>query len=237
MKYSKVMTWLGCLALAVVAPLSWAQDPVGITGIEVSNLSAEKQVVKVNFNRTAPSPASFLINTPPRIAFDFANTTNESGKSTLPINGNVLRQINIAEGAGRTRVVLNLQKMAVYAAKAEGQSVLITVDSATTDMSASRSTHFSDARQLHAGKPARAPGRPDHAQGAPRRPLCGDPLLRKLVRIQLHDAPGTTERGCHGGRPDHEGRADLLALQRALRSVVHAAQRNLAQFGLKPSGA
>ena len=146
MKYSKVMTWLGCLALAVVAPLSWAQDPVGITGIEVSNLSAEKQVVKVNFNGTAPSPASFSINTPPRIAFDFANSTNESGKSTLPINGNVLRQINIAEGAGRTRVVLNLQKMAVYAAKAEGQSVLITVDSATTDMSASRSTHFSDAQ-------------------------------------------------------------------------------------------
>lgn len=146
MKYSKVMTWLGCLALAVVAPLSWAQDPVGITGIEVSNLSAEKQVVKVNFNGTAPSPASFSINTPPRIAFDFANSTNESGKSTLPINGNVLRQINIAEGAGRTRVVLNLQKMAVYAAKAEGQSVLITVDGATTDMSASRSTHFSDAQ-------------------------------------------------------------------------------------------
>lgn len=146
MKYSKVMTWLGCLALAVVAPLSWAQDPVGITGIEVSNLSAEKQVVKVNFNGTAPSPASFSINTPPRIAFDFANATNESGKSTLPINGNVLRQINIAEGAGRTRVVLNLQKMAVYTAKAEGQSVLITVDSATTDMSASRSTHFSDAQ-------------------------------------------------------------------------------------------
>lgn len=146
MKYSKVMTWLGCLALAVVAPLSWAQDPVGITGIEVSNISAEKQVVKVNFNGTAPSPASFSINTPPRIAFDFANATNESGKSTLPINGNVLRQINIAEGAGRTRVVLNLQKMAVYAAKAEGQSVLITVDSATTDMSASRSTHFSDAQ-------------------------------------------------------------------------------------------
>lgn len=146
MKYSKVMTWLGCLALAVVAPLSWAQDSVGITGIEVSNISAEKQVVKVNFNGTAPSPASFSINTPPRIAFDFANSTNESGKSTLPINGNVLRQINIAEGAGRTRVVLNLQKMAVYAAKAEGQSVLITVDGATTDMSASRSTHFSDAQ-------------------------------------------------------------------------------------------
>lgn len=146
MKHSTVMTWLGSLALALIAPLALAIDPVGITGIEVSNISAEKQIVKIDFNGEAPSPASFSINTPPRLAFDFANTTNQAGKSTVQVNGNVLRLINIAEGTGRTRVVLNLQKQAAYQAKTEGKSVLITIDGAAVDSSATQTTHFSDAK-------------------------------------------------------------------------------------------
>ena len=146
MNYSKMITRLGCLALALIAPLALALDPVSITGIEVSNISAEKQVVKINFSGEAPSPASFSINTPPRIAFDFANTTNQAGKSAVQVNGNVLRLINIAEGSGRTRVVFNLQKQASYQAKAEGKAVLITVDGTAVDTAAVKTTHFSDAK-------------------------------------------------------------------------------------------
>ncbi len=146
MNYSKMITRLGCLALALIAPLALALDPVSITGIEVNNISAEKQVVKINFNGEAPSPASFSINTPPRIAFDFANTTNQAGKSAVQVNGNVLRLINIAEGSGRTRVVFNLQKQASYQAKVEGNAVLITVDGAAMDTAAAKVTHFSDAK-------------------------------------------------------------------------------------------
>jgi len=146
MNYSKMITRLGCLALALIAPLALALDPVGITGIEVSNISAEKQVVKINFSGEPPSPASFSINTPPRIAFDFANTTNQAGKSAVQVNGNVLRLINIAEGSGRTRVVFNLQKQASYQTKVEGSAVLITVDGAAVDTAAAKTAHFSDAK-------------------------------------------------------------------------------------------
>ncbi|MDR3412328.1 MAG: type IV pilus secretin PilQ [Formivibrio sp.] len=146
MNYSKIVTWLGCLALALIAPLALALDAVGITGIEVNNVSAEKQVVKINFNGEAPNPASFSINTPPRIAFDFANTTNQAGKNSVTVNGNVLRLINIAEAPGRTRVVLNLQKRATYQTKAEGNAVFITVDSAGVDTVTAQTTHFSDAK-------------------------------------------------------------------------------------------
>lgn len=146
MNNRKWITWLGCLALALIAPLALALEPVAITGIEVTNVSAEKQVVKINFNGGAPSPASFSINTPPRIAFDFANTANQAGKNAVQVNGNVLRLINIAEGSGRTRVVFNLQKKASYQATVEGNAVLITVDGAAVDTTAPQTTHFSDAK-------------------------------------------------------------------------------------------
>ncbi|SFN27770.1 type IV pilus assembly protein PilQ [Formivibrio citricus] len=146
MNMRNAMSRLGLFALGLIAPLALAAEPVGITGIEVSNITPEKQVVKLTFNGDAPSPASFSINTPPRVAFDFANTTNQSGKNAVQVGGNVLRLINIAEGTNRTRVVLNLNKQAVHEAKAEGKTVLITVDGATTGLAASQPVRFSTAK-------------------------------------------------------------------------------------------
>ena len=146
MNLKHAMSRLGLFFLALIAPLVMAAEPVSITGIEVSNITPEKQVIKINFSGDAPSPASFSINTPPRIAFDFANTTNQSGKSTVPVSSNVLRLINIAEGTGRTRVVLSLNKQAMHEAKTEGKTVLITVDSAVAGVAAPQTVHFSSAK-------------------------------------------------------------------------------------------
>lgn len=146
MNMRHAMSRLGFFALTLIAPLVFAADPVSITGIEVSNISPEKQVVKLSFSGEAPSPASFSINTPPRIAFDFANTTNQSGKNSVQVGSNVLRLINIAEGTSRTRIVFNLNKQAVHEAKAEGKTVLITIDGATAGAASSQSVHFSSAK-------------------------------------------------------------------------------------------
>lgn len=140
------------LALSLVGGFAQAADPVSITGIDVSNITSEKQVIKISFSGEAPSPASFSINTPPRIAFDFANTTNQSGKNSVSVTGNVLRLINIAEGAGRTRVVLSLNKQAMHEAKAEGKTVLITVDGTGAGSAASQTVHFSAAKPVSTEK-------------------------------------------------------------------------------------
>lgn len=144
MKVTNFIVKLGVLVLPLLASVVFAADPVGITGVEVSNLSADKQVVKVSFTGDAPAPASFLINNPPRIAFDFPNITNQTGKNSVQVNGNVLRMISIAEGTGRTRLVLSLQKMAAYDAKVEGKDVLITIDGAAAAATAEKAVQFSE---------------------------------------------------------------------------------------------
>lgn len=144
MKVSNFIVKLGVLVLPLLASVVFAADPVGITGVEVSNLSADKQVVKISFSGDAPTPASFLINNPPRIAFDFPNISNQTGKNSVQVNGNVLRLISLAEGTGRTRLVLSLQKMAAYDAKVEGKDVLITVDGASTAASAGKAVQFAE---------------------------------------------------------------------------------------------
>ncbi|BCL76490.1 fimbrial protein [Jeongeupia sp. HS-3] len=119
--------WAVCCAFA--ATVAFAADN-NITNVEVSSLSAEKQVIKLTFSGPAPTPTSFSVNTPPRIALDFANTGNQFDKSSIQVNGSALRLINIAEGNGRTRLVLNLQKQASYQTQANGNTLLVTVDGA-----------------------------------------------------------------------------------------------------------
>ena len=102
-------------------------------------------MVKVNFSGDAPSPASFSTRIPPRIAFDFPNVINQSDKSSVQVNGNVLRQVNVAEGNGRTRLVLSMQKQASYDVKTEGKSAIITLDGSTVAAAAPKVVQFAEA--------------------------------------------------------------------------------------------
>ncbi|WP_157314262.1 type IV pilus secretin PilQ [Chitinibacter sp. GC72] len=131
MNMTKILSRFTQVALMLIAPFAIAAELSSITAVEVSNISAEKQIVKITFNGTPPVPTSFSVNSPPRIAFDFANTSNQAGQSAVQVNGAALRLINIAEGTGRTRLVLNLQKPASYETKVENNSLLIAIDGAT----------------------------------------------------------------------------------------------------------
>lgn len=146
MKVTNFMVRLGVLVLPLLASLAFAADPIGITAVDVSTLSAEKQVVKITFTGAAPNPASFSINTPPRIAFDFPNTINQSGKNSVQVNGNVLRMISLAEGTGRARLVLSLQKMASYETKVEGKTILVTVDGTSAGVTSEKAVQFAESK-------------------------------------------------------------------------------------------
>ncbi|MCB5195409.1 type IV pilus secretin PilQ [Deefgea salmonis] len=152
MKMNKSLARLSYFALCLLTPFAFAIDAANITNVEVSNVSADKQIIKVTFNSAPPTPTSFSVNTPPRIAFDFANTANQTGKNVYPVNGAALRSVNVAEGTGRTRLVFNLQKQASYETSVEGNSYLITVDAAAAANTAVNSapvrsnTQFSDAK-------------------------------------------------------------------------------------------
>ncbi|AZN37698.1 type IV pilus secretin PilQ [Iodobacter ciconiae] len=140
MKIRNIIT-SAILSLASFAALAASS----ITAVDISNISADKQIIRLSFTGPAPVPTSFSVNTPPRVAFDFADTTNQAGKSSVQVNGAALRLISLAEGSGRTRVVLNMQKQAAYQTRAEGNDFYITVDGTSSAVTAqARNTHFAD---------------------------------------------------------------------------------------------
>lgn len=123
------LTALFTLLLATPASFAQVGEPNGIIGVDYTVQQGGKVVVKVNLKQApATAPAGFTINNPPRIALDFTNTGNQSGKSSVTVNEGALRSINVVQAGPRTRLVLNLSRTAGYETRMEGNTFIIALD-------------------------------------------------------------------------------------------------------------
>ena len=101
-----------------------------VNSIEAFNVLQQdgKTVVRVTTKEALKSvPPNFAITSPARIAFDFPNTVNALGHSSQDIAEGALRSMNLVQGAGRTRMVLNLSSPAPHEARIDGKDLIITL--------------------------------------------------------------------------------------------------------------
>ncbi len=70
-------------------------------------------------------PAGFAIANPPRIALDFPGAVNQSGKNSFEMVQGDVRNVSIAQGGNRSRVVMNLKRAMTYTTEIEGGNVLL----------------------------------------------------------------------------------------------------------------
>jgi len=101
-----------------------------VNSIEAFNVQQQggKTVVRVTTKDALKSvPPNFAITSPARIAFDFPNTANALGHSSQDIGEGVLRSMNLVQGAGRTRMVLNLSSPVPHEARIEGKDLVVTL--------------------------------------------------------------------------------------------------------------
>jgi len=120
-----------------------------IEAINVSPVAGGKTVIKVTLKEAPKSPpAGFTVNNPPRIAFDFPNTTSALGRSTQEISEGDLRSYNVVQAGDRTRLVLNLSRAAGYDMQVDGRALLITLQGAVGAAAspAGVTTHFAEAK-------------------------------------------------------------------------------------------
>ncbi|MFZ6711078.1 type IV pilus secretin PilQ [Undibacterium sp. TC9W] len=73
-------------------------------------------------------PLGFAIANPARIAIDFSDVSNNTGKTTFDMNMGDLRVINLIEATGRSRLIFNLNKSLNYATAIDGNSLIVTID-------------------------------------------------------------------------------------------------------------
>ena len=135
------------LGLFSVQAQAQADAQNNITALNISSGNG-MTVIKVSLEQPLASlPAGFAINTPPRIAFDFPNTTNGLGKSTQDFNDGDLRSANIVQAGNRTRLVVNLNQMLAYETRLDGNNLLITLHDKPADVAKAVTSRFAEASQ------------------------------------------------------------------------------------------
>jgi type IV pilus assembly protein PilQ len=138
---------LAALMLAAASFAAQAQANA-IESINVSPSSGGKIVVKVTLKEApASAPAGFTVNNPPRIAFDFPNTTSALGRTTQEVGEGDLRSINVVQAGDRTRLVFNLNRVSAYDTQIDGRALLITLQGAgATAAATGPATQFAPAQ-------------------------------------------------------------------------------------------
>jgi len=120
---SLARTACATLALAVSATFALAENAVeSVAATQQGNRVLLRITMKEPLEVVAPN---FAIAQPARIAFDFADTTNGTGRATQEINRGELRSITMAQVGSRTRMVLNLSTSVPYSARVDGRHLLV----------------------------------------------------------------------------------------------------------------
>jgi hypothetical protein len=126
--------------IAMPVRLTSAQN--SITELNIDSNGNGRTIIKVGMVQPlANLPAGFTTKNPPRIVLDFPNTTNGLGKSVQNSReGNDLHSTNIVQVAERTRLVVNLNRIVSYNTRIEGNSLMITLQSKDTDITAPKNS-------------------------------------------------------------------------------------------------
>lgn len=118
----------GGLAAVLLASTWWAHAQVAIQSVS-GGIQNGVEVVRINTSEPLKAvPASFSIQSPARIAFDFPGVANAIGRSSVDINEGNLRSANVVQAGDRTRVVINLKQAAPYQTRVEGNTLLVLLE-------------------------------------------------------------------------------------------------------------
>lgn len=119
----------------LMAAAAWAGDAAAATntlkGISYDTLPGGKVELHMNFaGGPPPQPRIFTTGNPPRIAVDFADTTNSAPRH-LDIGKGSTSGVSAVSAGGRTRVVVELMRDASYDTRVDGNDLVMTVNNGT----------------------------------------------------------------------------------------------------------
>ena len=118
------MALLVLLLLLVAGPALAANT---LQNVSAASLPGGKVQLTLTFSGPAVAPQAFSTNTPPRIAMDFADTSNGLAQRSYSIGQGTAQSVSAVEANGRTRVVVDLSQPSPYVTSTQGNELLVTI--------------------------------------------------------------------------------------------------------------
>src|SRR5262245_11605010 len=120
-----VVAMIAALAAATAGAQSDTPAANQLQDVRVETLPGNQVQLELKMSGTAPTPLSFTIDNPARIALDLPDTSIALANRRKDVGAGALTTILAAESGGRTRVVLNLSQMVPYETRVSGNSVFV----------------------------------------------------------------------------------------------------------------
>mgnify|MGYP003766788389 CR=1 FL=1 len=117
---------LGLLAAFLVAPMAHAENT--LQDIGYTPLAGGRVQVTLKLAAPAEGVRAFTTETPPRIALDIPDTHSTLSQRHIEVGSGATNAINVADAAGRTRVVVDLYRASTYETRAEGNNFILVVN-------------------------------------------------------------------------------------------------------------
>ncbi|MDX1505200.1 MAG: AMIN domain-containing protein, partial [Spongiibacter sp.] len=113
------------LLMSLLVP--WAASAATLTDVQFNALQGGSFEARFTFEGPAPEVKGYTIEKPARIALDLVGATNQLGQKKYPLAYDNASSAVVLEGRDRTRVVLNLVRLASYETRIEGNQLVVSV--------------------------------------------------------------------------------------------------------------
>ena len=160
---ASTLLWLGAALIAsFAAKAAYAQGtPNKLESIDVQNLSGQQLQLTLHHSAPPSEPTGYAIENPARISLDLMNTALALPSRRIDVRTGGVDSVLAAEASGRTRVVLNLDRMLPYQTRVSGNDVIILIGGASASPTAAAAA---------ASGAAASPAEPRTASAAPSGP-------------------------------------------------------------------
>ncbi|HKQ14726.1 MAG TPA: type IV pilus secretin PilQ [Steroidobacteraceae bacterium] len=118
---------IGALLFAGMSLQALAQGANRLEGITFTTGSGNRVELTLRLSDNAPTPLTFTVDNPARIALDLPDTSVAMASRRVDVKQGVVDTVNVAEAGGRTRVVLNVDSLVPYETKVSGNTIVVSV--------------------------------------------------------------------------------------------------------------
>ena len=116
---------IGALLFAGMTLQALAQSTNRLEGITFTTGAGNKVELTLRLSDNAPTPLTFTVDNPARIALDLPDTAVAMSSRRVDVKQGVVDTVNVAEANGRTRVVLNVDNLVPYETRVEGNTIIV----------------------------------------------------------------------------------------------------------------
>ena len=164
---ASTLLWLAASVVAgLVASVAHAQGtPNKLESIDVQNLSGQQLQLTLHHSSPPAEPVAFTIDNPARISLDLANTTLGLASRRVDVRAGGVDSILAAEASGRTRLVLNLDRILPYTTRVSGNDVIVLIGAGNSAAAASAASSGASASPSARQIASNVPGGPRAIRG------------------------------------------------------------------------